>query len=252
MVVAEGGGLAVDAAYEVPADLKRFEDVFEVVELADVGAGRINPVGGDDFDGVAETAGEGEGFVVYAEAVHAGDGKDAAGGFAGECLEAAAGVPDAGDDECLDDEVAEVAQQPLEGGLGDGLVGAGRVLAVAGADDHACALVKQGFHLVEVAHVGGVVGVGEEADFAFGGQHPFADSVAFAFVDGAVDPANTAVFSPLLALGKSHHLANRVVAGAVENNQHFPVVGLLAEVMVNGVERFANAPLLVIGGDDDR
>ena len=160
-----------------------------------MGASHVYPVGADNGDGVAKFAGQHKGFDVEGPAVYTGTAEDFLGRFGRERLEAALRVPNAGHSHDLDEEIAQIAQHALDEGLRGGLAGVGVVFAIARANDDGMALLEQRPHLVEMAHIGRVIGIGEEADLACGGQHAFADGVPFALVFQAVNP--TKVFFTL-------------------------------------------------------
>jgi hypothetical protein len=55
----------------------------------------------------------------------------------------------------------------------------------------------------------------------------------------------------LFVCGEGLNHSQRVIFGAVQNDENFPAVRLLRKVAVNGIKRFGDALRFIEGRDDD-
>ena len=211
-----------------------------------MGFGVIDPACRNDTGLKAEFSGQGQRLNIKAPAINPGLGKYLLRRFGRKGLKSALGVPNAWNGNELNKEIACIAQESFQIGLRYGLPRAGHVFLITRADDHVSAFREQRLHLIEVAHVRRIVGIGEEPDLSLGCQHAFSHRIPLASILFAVEPSNV-----LPAVGELLDSGQRLIVRPIQRHEDFPGEGLPRQILVHRQERGRNSPLFIVGRDYD-
>src|SRR5579859_3108778 len=121
-----------------------------------------------------------------------------------------------------------------------------RRIEPARADSDIGPAFERGKELVGLYNRRREVGVGKQQELAPGVEHPVADRKAFALVSRVANELDFRILG-----GKTSNNLRGVISGAVVDHQQLSAPLVLAQMLNDTLQRAADPPALVIGGNDD-
>jgi hypothetical protein len=115
--------------------------------------GVVNPASGDYDDAITKFSGEGKSFDIKSPAIDLGSAEDFFGSIGRKRFEPALCIPDAGNGNELNKEIASVAQEAFNCRLRNRLPRPFRIFTVARTNDYIITVLKKRMHLVKMVDV---------------------------------------------------------------------------------------------------